>query len=318
MKKIILAISALSAALFSTAANADISISGSANVVYADAGGNSEAHIGGAVSFALSTVTDSGVTISSSAAITNDNDAAGSSPAASGLSSVTFGFSNGSITFADDVTLPTGKGLVGELVSHADSNQVGHTNDVELDGFDDGSGVAASMPLGDMTLNAVYVYDAGSSTAYTHGSDIDGATGTGQGVSLTVPMGDMSLVVATASNDDAGTESSTFGGSLTVPAGSGTLVVGLESSSNDQATNEGEAYSVKYTTSFDAVSLSVGYTGYDANSNTSSRTDLVASTSLGGGASLFAEFSSLTGAGAAAETNSTSESTIAVGTSISF
>lgn len=318
MKKIILTISALSAALFSTAANADISISGSANVVYADAGGNSEAHIGGAVSFALSTVTDSGVTISSSAAMTNDNDAAGANNATTGLSSVTFGFSTGSITFADDVTLPTGKGKVGELVAHADSNQVAHTNDVELDGFDDGSGIAATMPLGNMTLNAVYVYDAGSSTAYTHGSDIDGATGTGQGVSLTIPMGDMSLVVATASNDDAGTESSTFGGSLTVPAGSGTLVVGLESSSNDQATNEGEAYSVKYTTSFDAVSLSVGYTGYDANSNTSSRTDLVASTALGGGASLFAEFSSLTGAGAAAETNSTSESTIAVGTSISF
>ena len=38
MKKIILAISALSAALFSTAANADISVSGSANTIYTDAG----------------------------------------------------------------------------------------------------------------------------------------------------------------------------------------------------------------------------------------------------------------------------------------
>ena len=46
MKKIILTISALSAALFSTAANADISVSGSANTVYTDSGGNSEAHIG--------------------------------------------------------------------------------------------------------------------------------------------------------------------------------------------------------------------------------------------------------------------------------
>ena len=38
MKKIILAISALSAALFSTAANAVISVSGSANTIYTDAG----------------------------------------------------------------------------------------------------------------------------------------------------------------------------------------------------------------------------------------------------------------------------------------
>jgi uncharacterized low-complexity protein len=42
MKKILLAVSALSAALFSTAANADISVSGSANAVYVDAEGNSE------------------------------------------------------------------------------------------------------------------------------------------------------------------------------------------------------------------------------------------------------------------------------------
>ena len=41
MKKILMAISALSAALFSTAANADISVSGSANAVYVDSGGNS-------------------------------------------------------------------------------------------------------------------------------------------------------------------------------------------------------------------------------------------------------------------------------------
>ena len=66
------------------------------------------------------------------------------------------------------------------------------------------------------------------------------------------------------------------------------------------------------------ASIAVGYTGYDANSNTSSLTDVTASTSLGGGVSLFAEFSSLTGAGAAAETNSTSETTMAVGTKISF
>jgi hypothetical protein len=312
MKKIILAISALSAALFSTAANADVSVSGSGRVVYADAGGNSEAHIGGAVSFDLSTVTDSGVTVSTSAAIDNDPDGAGQNATASGLSSFSFGFANGSITFADDVTLPTGTGLVGELVGDADSNQVDHTNDVELDGFDDGSGVAASTTIGDMTVNAVYVYDSG------HTSDIDGATGTGQGVSLTVPMGDMTLVVATASNDNAGVESSTFGGNLTMAAGNGTLKLGLETSSNDTATNEGEAYSVSYSTTLGGASIAVGYTGYDANSNTSSLTDVTASTSLGGGVSLFAEFSSLTGAGAAAESNTTSETTMAVGTKISF
>ena len=85
MKKILLTISALSAALFSTAANADVGVSGSANAVYVDNGGNSEGQIGGAVTFALSTVTDAGVSITASAALSNDTDAAGASSAASGL-----------------------------------------------------------------------------------------------------------------------------------------------------------------------------------------------------------------------------------------
>jgi hypothetical protein len=52
MKKILLTISALSAALFSTAANAEISgVSGSTQAVYVDNGGNSLGRIGGAVVF---------------------------------------------------------------------------------------------------------------------------------------------------------------------------------------------------------------------------------------------------------------------------
>jgi len=312
MKKIILAISALSAALFSTAANADISVSGSANTVYTDAGGNSEAHIGGGVTFSLSTTMDSGVTVSTSATISNDKDAAGANNATTGLSSVTFGFANGSITIADDIAVPTGTGLVGELVTYADTNLVAHNNDVKLNGDDDGSAVSATTTIGDMTLKAVYVYDD------LHGSDIDGGTGTGQGVSLTIPMGAMTATIASSSFDDAGVDSSTTGGNVTIPAGTGTLTVGLETSSNDVATNEGEAYSIKYATSLGGAAVTVGYTGYDANSTTSSRTDATFSQSLGGGVSMIAEISNVTGAGYAAPGSSTDETQIAVGTTFSF
>ena len=37
------------------------------------------------------------------------------------MTALTFGFANGSITVADDVAVPAGTGLVGELV-HADVN----------------------------------------------------------------------------------------------------------------------------------------------------------------------------------------------------
>ena len=161
MKKILLAISAMSAALFSTAANADISVGGSMKAVYVDAEGNADAHIGGAISFSMSTTTDGGVTISAGGSISNDPDGTGNDTTSTGLTALTFGFANGSITIADDVAVPAGTGLVGELVTHADVNMPSHTNDVAL-GTDDGSGVSGSTTLGDMTIAATYA------VSYTH------------------------------------------------------------------------------------------------------------------------------------------------------
>ena len=310
MKKLLLAISALSAALFSTAANADISVSGSANAVYVDADGNSEGHVGGTISFALSTTTDGGVTISTSGQITNDPDAAGGSGTASGMTALTFGFANGSITVADDVAVP-GAGKVGELVGHADSNQVAHTNDVALT-TDDGSGISASTTVGDMTIAATYFYDGG------HNQDIDGGTTDGAGVSITIPFGASTLTVASSSVDAAGTNDTATGGALVMPVSGGTLSLGLATTSGDTAATEGEAYSVAYSTTLGGATVGLGYTGYDANNNTSSMTDVTISTSLGGGASLFAEYSNLTGAGAAAAAQGTAEGVLAVGTSVSF
>ena len=311
MKKILLAISALSAAMFSTAANADISVSGSANAVYVDAEGNSEGHVGGTISFALSTVTDGGVTISAGAQITNDPDAAGGAGTASGMTALTFAFANGSITVADDVAVPAGTGLVGELVGHADSNQVDHTNDVAIT-TDDGSGISASTSIGDMTLAGTYFYDGG------HVQNIDGGTTTGAGASLTIPLGDMSLVVSSSSVDANGTEDSSTGGALTMTAGGGTLSLGIETTSGDTPATEGEAYSVAYSTTLGGSAVGVGYTGFDANSNTSQKTDITISQSIGGGASIFAEYSNLSGAGAVASSQTLGEGVVAVGTSVSF
>ena len=311
MKKILLSISALSAALFSTAANADISVSESANAVYVDSGGNSQAHVGGTISFAMSTTTDGGVTISTGGQITNDPDSNGGAGGASGMTALTFGFANGSITVADDVAVPAGTGLVGELVTHADVNMPAHTNDVTL-ATDDGSGISGSTSLGDMTIAATYVYDG------AHVNNIDGGTTTGHGASLTIPLGDMSLVVSSSEMDGASVVNSSAGGALTMTAGGGTLSLGIETTSGDTATTEGEAYSIAYSTTLGGSSVGVGYSGFDANSNTSSKTDITVSQSIGGGASIFAEYSNLTGAGVAAEGNTTSESVVAVGTSVSF
>jgi len=311
MKKLLLAISALSAALFSTAANADIAVSGSANAVYVDADGNSQGHVGGTISFALSTTTDAGVTISTSGQITNDPDSNGGAGAASGMTALTFGFANGSITVADDVAVPAGTGLVGELVGHADVLQVAHTNDVTL-ATDDGSGVAVSTSVGDIAIAATYFYDGG------HTNDIDGGTTDGVGVSLTIPVGANSLTVASSAIDAAGVNNEATGAAFTMPLSGGTLSLGVETTSGDTATTEGEAYSVAYSTTLGTAAVAIGYTGFDANNNTSNKTDVTVSQSLGGGASIFAEYTNLTGSGAAAASQSASEGVVAVGTSVSF
>ena len=54
-------------------------------------------------------------------------------------------------------------------------------------------------------------------------------------------------------------------------AGGGTLSLGIETTSGDTAATEGEAYSVAYSTTLGGASVAVGYTGFDANSNTSSK-----------------------------------------------
>ena len=222
MKKILLAISAMSAALFSTAANADISVGGSMKAVYVDAEGNAGAHIGGAISFAMSTTTDGGVTISAGGSISNGNDATGNNTAATGLTALTFGFANGSIKVANDVAVPSGTGLVGELVAHADSSQVTHTN-VAIN-VDDGSGIGGTASIGDMTITGTHFYD-GTAGTKGHTDQVSDGTISGSGVSLTMPIGDMTFVASSAETDEAGTNYASTGASLTMTAGNGTLVL---------------------------------------------------------------------------------------------
>ena len=151
-------IAALPLALFAKSASADISVSGSATAAYTDAGGNASSTMGGGVSFSMSTTTDGGVSISASSAIGNDSDSVGSGSQVTGVTALTFGFANGSMTIAQDVGTPDGVGKVGELVAYADDNQVAKTAVVGLT-EDEGDGISISTSIGDMSLTGAYVYD---------------------------------------------------------------------------------------------------------------------------------------------------------------
>ena len=310
MKKIAYLLAAIPAALFSKAAVADISVSGSGSFAYVDAGGNTSSINGGGVSFSLSTTTDAGVTISAASGISLDNDSVNNSSGSTGATVLTFGFSNGSISVGKDIGVADGTGKVGELVSWADTNQVAITNSVGM-GDDEGDGISATTSIGDMSLSVQYVWDGAGA------GDVDGAATTSQGASLSMPVGTGSLTVSHASDDLSGTNMNETGVAYTMTMGGGTLSLGFTGTDGDTAAKEGEAISAAYTTTMGGVSVGVGYTGHDANSKTAQQTDITLSSSLGGGASLWAEYSNRSGT-VAAETASTSQAVVAVGTSVSF
>ena len=310
MKKIAYLIAALPLALFAKSASADISVSGSAAAAYTDAGGNASSTLGGGVSFSMSTTTDGGVTITGSSGISNDTDSVGSSSGATGITNLTFGFANGSMTIGQDVGTPDGVGKVGELVAYADDNQVAKTAVVGLT-EDEGDGVSISTSIGDMSLTAAYVYDG------LGGGNVDGAANTATGASLSMALGGGTLTLASAAEDISSVNNTEFGAKYVMSAAGGTLSLGFTGTDGDTAGKEGEAVSAAFSTSMGGADVAIGYTGHDANNKTSNQTDVTLSSSLGGGASIFAEYTNVSGDIAAS--SATKDATvIAIGTSVSF
>ena len=162
-----------------------------------------------------------------------------------------------------------------------------------------------------MSIGAQYVWD-GAGTG-----DVDGSTTTSSGISLSMPVGGNTLTLASASDEAAGVDTTEVAGAFTMAMGTGSLSLGATSTDSTSADKEGTAYSAMYSTSLGSVSAEIGYTSYDVNNATGQLTDVVLSSSLGGGASIFAEYSSASGT-LEASTADNNQTVVAVGTSVSF
>jgi len=305
MKKLTYLISAIAAGLFSSA-HAEVSVSGSASVVYQSAGSDTNLHNGGAVSFGLSTTTASGMTVSTSAGITNSTTS-GSAGAVTGWDNLTFATGGVTLTVGKDIGLPDGVGEVGGLVG--DTAAVGSAGITSTTGLtdDEGAGISLTTSLGGAGLSVYYVADSAPGAT----GDIDGATGTGSGVSITTSVGDVGLTVAYASHTDTGIDDTETAASASYAMGAGTISAGYTTSTG---TNDGNSFGVAYSMSLDAdTSLGIGYQSHDVNSNSGRATDVTISRAMGGGMSVFAEMRSTSG-----DTNAGENSTMAIGTSVSF
>ena len=308
MKKIAYLTSAVLAGLgFSTAAKADIAASGSygATIINGSAT-TSEFMTGGGISFAMSTATAGGMTVSASGGISLDSNDADNTKGVSGLDSVTFGVDGFSLKMGEMGLSGAGAGEVGFVNSdHVDEG--GYTNTGIVTGVaqTEGYGFVASTTVGGASVSLSYMADyanAEVNSASTSAGD------TGTGISVTLPVGTMSVNFGYA-NITGTTAETSSGGSVSMALGGGTAKVGY--ASTDEATDS-TATSLSYGGSLDAdTTYAIGYTTGEQGANSSQQLEAKIARSLGGGVSVFADLQNHGGAG-------TPGTNMAIGTSVSF
>jgi hypothetical protein len=306
MKKLTYAVTALFAAAFASTASADVSVSGSliAGAVSDGAASTTTVRTGGGVSFAMSTTTDNGITISTGAGITRDTDG-NSAAAVTGLKSVSFATGGATLSVGNHKVAGRNTGDIGGVISDfSDSSTVGASGKSTALTAYEGHGVWLTTSMGGATVTADMIYDLGN----TDNEGATNATTSATGVEVALPLGDLAVTVGFAQYDPAsGSSEQTTGVSIGYTMDAGTVTAGYQSSDlSTDATSTGATF----VTSMGDASLSLGYKTVKAGTTTST-TQLAISQPLGGGASIFAEVDSVSGTG-------TTGTAFAIGTSVSF
>jgi hypothetical protein len=278
---------------FSTAAKADVSASGSygATIINGSAT-TTEFMTGGGVSFAMSTTTAGGMTVSASGGVSLDSNDGSNTKGVTGLDSVTFGVDGFSLKMGEMALSGAGAGEVGFVASaHVDEGGYSNTGIATGVASTEGYGFVASTAVGGASVSLSYMADydnAHVNSASTSAGD------TGTGISVTLPVGAMSVNLGYANITGTSSETSS-GGSVSMALGGGTATVGYASTDE---TTDSTATSVAFSGSIDAdTTYAIGYTTGEQGSNSSQQLEAKITRSLGGGVSVFADFQNHGGAG---------------------
>jgi hypothetical protein len=324
MKKLIIALSAIAAAVgFTTSAQADISVSGSSNVAYLSTsanttGGDEELAVGNTVDFSMSTTTSGGIGISASMSLSQDYDV-NKGMGVDGGNSVTF-TTGGSTIVVGDVEISDTIGSVGGVVN-GPLDDASDLDSSVASGFldDDGLGAELTTAMGAASINISFVSNDDADNFGILNSSVSGANAA-TSASITMPFGAYSVTVGVADSDSG---ESSSGASASGTFGGGTATIGysnqtLIATGNDDLSTGGdsEVIGATYVMSMDAdTTISVGYQNKkDADSESSTQTDLSVERSLGGGATVYLDIRNLTG-----DTASNADGTaIGFGTSVAF
>ena len=323
MKKLAYLASAIFAGLgFASTASADVSVSGSSKLAYTASGAITKIHTLGTVDFGLSTTTASGMTISSGASISMSTSQTGGTKnngagIVTGWDGLTFATGGATIEIGTDVALADGVGEVDGVhafdgtMDHSGVNGVTRTVGVTED---EGTGLGLSTSFGGASVGLAYVANAATDGGSV--GRIDNATTTGASAKVSTSLGAVGVTVAYVTQDTGSTTDTESAAALTYASDMGTLTLGYGASTG---TNDGSVMSAAYKMSLDAdTSIALGYASYDVTvsgtSSTGTETNVSLVRALGGGASVFADFGSVSGT----TSGGSDDSAIAIGTSVSF
>ena len=326
MKKLAYLATAVLAGLgFTSTASAEVSVSGSQTLMYSAAGAVTGVRNYGSVDFGLSTTTASGMTISSGAGISMGDGNSGlystSDAVVYGWDGLTFASGGVTVEIGTDVALADGVGEVdGVHASDATADHSGMktvTNTVGITN-DEGAGISLTTALGGATLSLAYVADVAVDGGPSE--RIDDSTGTGMSAKISTTVGAVGVTAAYVSHSDTGVDDTETAIAASYSSSMGDLTVGYGSSTG---ANDGTVVSAAYKMALDAdTSIAFGYASYDVDSTSGTETNASITRALGGGASVFADFGSVSGtttnASAFGSSALTSESVFAIGTSVSF
>ena len=347
MKKLAYLASAIFAGLgFTSTASADVSVGGSSTLAYTAAGATTKIHTLGTVDFGLSTTAASGMTISSGASISMSTSGSG---IVTGWDGLKFSTGGATIEIGTDVALADGVGEVDGV--HAFDGTMDHsgvdgvTRTVKISS-DEGTGFGLSTSLGGASIGLAYVANTGTDGGSS--GQIDNATATGSSIKISTSVGAVGVTAAYVAQDTGSVNNTESAVSASYASDMGTITVGYGAS---DGTKDGTVTSASYVMNLDAdTTISLGYASYDVRTGTattkgtgnfavntttgaveqaSTTTKLAAGSSsgtetnvsvvraLGGGASVFADFGTVSGT-TGAEATSGETSAIAIGTSVSF
>ena len=322
MKKLLTITTVLFAGIFGTA-QADVSVSGSAEVIAKSIGSKTIISNGGAVKFGLSTTLENGMTISNSGITleTSTDTSSGTSVSTPGDDGdaffiTTFAMGGSSLAIGADVEVDYADLDVGGVASDNTSYGLATSASDWSEGDMKGVGFAFSTSMGGAAVSVGHIMDNTKGTTSSNDINASGAV-SASGFKVSLPIGPLSTTVGyhTDQTTASGVNATGISAAYALPAG-GTLSAAYQSSDSKAANADAVRVSAKYATSLgDGTAVSVGYTSTDQDTKaTTTDLEVSVSRSIGTGASLFIDFHNRTGT----TTANDGTSAVAVGTSVAF